>query len=180
MEVKAKLRYLRISPRKVRLVIDLIRGLDTQEAIEQLNFMPKRSALPVLKLINSAVANAENNFKLKTDNLYIKKITADEGPKLKRWKPRAFGRATPILKRSSHITLILDERESDTKKTGKKEKIENKLDSSQSKKKKEQLSSKDLKKEKKMNHRKAGFRSREKAEKSTKNSNKGSLRKGKK
>ena len=109
MEVKAKLRFLRIAPRKVRLVADLIRAKSALAAESQLSFMPKGSARPMLKLLNSAVANAENNFKLKKDNLFIKRIMDDEGPKLKRWRPRAFGRAAPILKRSSHITIILDE-----------------------------------------------------------------------
>jgi len=116
MEVKAKLRYLRIAPRKVRLVINLVRGLDAVVALNQLNFTYKRTAAPLAKLIKSAIANAENNFHLKKENLYIKKITADEGPKLKRWHPRAFGRANPILKRSSHVELILAEKKP-TKKT---------------------------------------------------------------
>lgn len=127
MEVKVKLRYLRIAPRKVRLVLNLVRGLDAMAAIDQLNFTYKRTAAPLLKLIKSAVADAENNFHLKKENLYIKKITADEGPKLKRWHPRAFGRANPIFKRSSHVELILAEKKP-TKKTpvkgkGKKEEI---------------------------------------------------------
>jgi len=110
MEVKAKAKYIRMSPRKVRLVIDLIRGLEIFQAETQLNFLRKAAVRPVLKLLNSAVANAENDFKLKKENLYIKSITCDSGPTLKRWKPRAFGRATPIRKRSSHISIILDER----------------------------------------------------------------------
>ena len=110
MEVNAKLNFLRISPRKVRLVIDLIRNLSVEKALASLPFVPKRAARPILKLVKSALANAENNFHLKKENLYIKTITADEGPKLKRWKPRAFGRATPILKRSSHIILVLAEK----------------------------------------------------------------------
>lgn len=109
MTVKAKLRYLHLAPKKVRLVVDLIRGLSVIEATEQLQFLRKRAAKPTLKLLNSAIANAENNFKLLKDNLYIREIFVDEGPKLKRWRPRAFGRASPIYKRSSHITLILDE-----------------------------------------------------------------------
>jgi len=111
MEVRAKLRYLKIAPRKVRLVIDLIRGLPLAEARNQLKFVHKRAAKPILKLLESAVANAKNNFNLDENNLYIKKITADEGPKLKRWRPRAYGRATQILKRSTHVTIILDEME---------------------------------------------------------------------
>ena len=110
MEVKAKINGLRIAPRKVRLVCDIIRGQDAEEAQSQLQFISKKSAWPILKLLNSALANAENNFKLKKENLYIKVIFVDEGQKLKRWRPRAFGRAAPILKRSSHITLILEEK----------------------------------------------------------------------
>ena len=110
MEVKAILRRLQISPRKVRLVVDLVRGLDVKQAENVLEFNNKKSAPYILKLLRSAVANAENNNQLKKDNLYIKKIFADEGFTLKRWKPRAMGRATPIRKRSSQITIILDER----------------------------------------------------------------------
>jgi large subunit ribosomal protein L22 len=109
MEVTAKLRFLRIAPRKVRLVANLIRSKTVQQAEAQLAFLPKRSARPIDKLLHSAIANAENNFKLKKDNLFIKKITVDEGPRLKRWRPRAFGRAAPIIKRSSHINMVLDE-----------------------------------------------------------------------
>lgn len=110
MTVKAQAKYIRMSPRKIRLVVDLVRGLDVEEAKTQLNFMNKIAARPVLKLLESAVANASHNFKLKKENLYIKEIQVDGGPTLKRWKPRAFGRATPIRKRSSHITILLDER----------------------------------------------------------------------
>lgn len=110
MEVKAKLNYLRIAPRKTRVVIDLIRGLDAAKAVDQLNFCPRAAARPLLKLLQSAIANAQNNFHLKRENLYIKQIIADEGPKLKRFKPRAFGRAAEFFKRSSHITLILAEK----------------------------------------------------------------------
>jgi len=109
MEVSAKLRFLRMSPRKARLVCDVIRGMDAEEAQVQLQFLRKKAALPVLKLLNSAMANAENNFKLKRDNLFIKKITVDQGPTLKRWKPRAFGQPAMIRKRSAHITVILGE-----------------------------------------------------------------------
>lgn len=109
MEVTAKLRYLRKSPRKVRLVVDMIRGLTAEVAEHQLNFLNKGATDPILKLLKSAIANAENNFELKKDNLFIKKITVDQGPTLKRWKPRAFGRASEILKRSSHITIVLGE-----------------------------------------------------------------------
>lgn len=110
MEIKAQAKFVRTSPRRARLVIDLIRGLDVEEASRQLQFMPKVAAGLVLKLLNSGIANAVNNLKLQKDNLYIKAITVDGGPVLKRWQPRAFGRATPIRKRSSHISIILAEK----------------------------------------------------------------------
>lgn len=110
MEVKAFARHLRIAPRKVRLVAGLVRGLDVDVAEAQLRFMNKASAKPVLKLIKSAVANAEHNFKLAPAGLYIKTITVDGGPVMKRWRARAMGRAAGIKKRSSHISLVLDER----------------------------------------------------------------------
>lgn len=110
MEVTAKLRHFRTSPRKSRLVADTIRGLDVEIAQNELSFLNKRVAKPILKLLQSAIANAENNFQLKRNNLFIKEIRVDEGPVLKRWKPRAFGRAAQIKKRTSHITIILGER----------------------------------------------------------------------
>jgi len=108
MPVTAKLRYLRIAPRKVRLVTDLIRGKSVEEAENILNFTTKKATLPLLKLLKSAVANAKNNFQLAKENLYISKILVDEGPKLKRWRPRARGRADEIQKKTSHITITLD------------------------------------------------------------------------
>lgn len=107
MDVIAKLRYLRVTPRKVRLVIDTVRGKSVIEADAMLSVIPKHASLPLRKLIASAVANAEHNFQLKKEDLIIKSIVADEGPKLKRFRPRAFGRAADILKRSSHVTVIL-------------------------------------------------------------------------
>ena len=109
MAVTAKLRYLRIAPRKVRLVADLIRKKKIEEAQTILNFTIRKAALPLLKLLNSAVANARNSFQLEAKNLYISKITVDEGPKYKRWMPRARGMAYPIQKKTSHIILVLDE-----------------------------------------------------------------------
>lgn len=109
MEIKAKAKYIRMSPRKVRLVVNIIRGLKANEALDQLNFIKKRAVQPVEKLIISAIANAKNNFELDQDNLYIKEIRVNEGPTLHRWMPRARGRATPIRKRTSHISLILGE-----------------------------------------------------------------------
>ncbi len=110
MQAKAKLSYLRISPRKVRLVADVVRGLDAIEAEKKLSFINKKAARPILKLLQSCIANAENNFKLKKDNLFIKEIRVDEGPTLKRWMPRAMGRASAVNKRTSHINIVLDEK----------------------------------------------------------------------
>lgn len=115
MEVEAHLRHLRISPRKVRLVIDVIRGMNIKEAQTQLEFISKRASRPILKLLNSAIANAENNFNLEKDNLYISKIFVNEGPILKRWRPRAMGKSSPIHKKTSHITIVLDEKSSRVK-----------------------------------------------------------------
>jgi len=111
MESRAYLKQLRISPRKVRLVADTVRGASVQDARKTLGVLIKRSSEPMLKLLNSAVANAENNFKMVESNLYVSKIFVDEGPVFKRWMPRAMGRATEILKRTSHITIILGELE---------------------------------------------------------------------
>ncbi len=110
MEVKAYAKNIRMSPRKVRLVIDVIRGMNVSKAETQLRFLKKAAALPVLKLMNSAVANAEHNFKLNKSDLIVKTIMADGGPVIKRFTPKAFGRSAPIRKRTSHITLILEDR----------------------------------------------------------------------
>lgn len=110
MSVIAKSNYLRISPRKIRLVTDLIKGLDVTEAKHQLRFLTKKAAKSIAKLLDSAVSNAQHNFNLDKNNLYIAKILVNQGPTLKRWMPRAFGRATPIAKRTSHITLVLEEK----------------------------------------------------------------------
>jgi len=118
MEVKAKLNYLRIAPRKVRLVADLIRGKNIIEAQRQLQFCPKRAAKPLLKLLMSAIANAKHNFGISEEDLkkyYIKKLTVDEGPKLKRWRPVARGIAHEIQKKTSHVTLIIDQKEDKNK-----------------------------------------------------------------
>ena len=110
MEVKAAARFIRMSPRKVRLVAGLVRGLDVVEAAAQLGVYRKEAARPILKLLRSAIANAEHNFKLSQDRLFIKTLTVDGGPTIKRWRPRAFGRAAPIRKRTSHINIVLAER----------------------------------------------------------------------
>ena len=112
MEIKAKLNYCRIAPRKIRLVADLVRGKKVKEVLSQLKFFPKRAAPIIAKLLKSAISNAKNNLKIKNEeNLYVKKITVDEGPTLKRFTPRAFGRASMIKKRMSHITIILSKHE---------------------------------------------------------------------
>jgi large subunit ribosomal protein L22 len=111
MEARATAKYIRISPRKIKTVIDLIRGKDLGEALNILNFTPKAASQPVKKLIQSAAANAENNYDMNVENLYVAEIQANQGPTLKRYRPRAQGRATQILKRTSHITVVLKERE---------------------------------------------------------------------
>lgn len=110
MKVAAELKNLRISPRKVRLVTDLVKGMDTDEALVQLKNTVKGSVLPIEKLVKSAIANAENNFGLDRTNLYIFDIQVGEGPILKRWLPRAFGRATELYKRTSRVYITLEER----------------------------------------------------------------------
>jgi large subunit ribosomal protein L22 len=106
-EVTAKLRNLQMSPRKVRLVADLVRGASLQDAKVQLTFSTKNAARPILKLIKSAEANADHNAQLDTSTLIVKAIMVNEGPTLKRFMPRAFGRATTLRKRMSHITVVL-------------------------------------------------------------------------
>ncbi len=106
-QTKAVLRGLRVAPRKVRLVIDQVRGKSVSDARRILDGSVKHAALPVLKLINSAVANAKHNDFLKEESLVISTITADGGPTLHRWMPRAMGRATPLRKRTSHINVVL-------------------------------------------------------------------------
>ena len=107
MEVKTKLNYLRMAPRKVRLLTDLIRGKEALRALNILSFANKRAALPLKKLLESAISNAKNNFQLEEKNLFISEIKVDEGPKLKRFRARARGRAGQIQKKTSHISLIL-------------------------------------------------------------------------
>ena len=109
MEAKAVAKYVRISPQKVRLIMDEVRGRKVDEALKLLSFSPQKGARLLKKLIDSAVANAEANSEIDVDNLFIKKAFADEGPTMKRFRPRAMGRATRIRKRTSHLTVILDE-----------------------------------------------------------------------
>ena len=111
MLIKASLNYLHIAPRKVRLIVDLIRRHKVSDARTFLNFCVKKGALPIKNLLYSAIANAKNNFELKEDDLFIKEIKVDEGPKMKRWRARSRGRAMPIQKKTSHITLVLSAKE---------------------------------------------------------------------
>ncbi|MEN8258222.1 MAG: 50S ribosomal protein L22 [Thermodesulfobacteriota bacterium] len=109
MEAKARARFIRISPQKARLVADTIRGKNVDEAITTLRFMPKKGARILRKVVESAVANASQNEAIDVDTLYVKTVFVDGGPMLKRIRPRAMGRASRILKRTSHITVVLDE-----------------------------------------------------------------------
>lgn len=111
MEARAIARYVRISPRKVRLVLNLIRGKRVDEALAILRFTPKRASEIVAKVLKSAIANAENNHGLNRDNLYVAKAVADEGPTMKRVLPRAMGRTDIMRKRTSHITIVVKEKE---------------------------------------------------------------------
>lgn len=110
METRAKLRYARLSPQKTRLVVDLVRGKGIQDAMNILKFSPQKAAGIVAKLVSSAVANAEQKGVSDVDRLFVKAITVDQGPALKRFLPRAQGRATRIRKPTSHITVVLDEK----------------------------------------------------------------------
>ena len=105
--VRAKARYVRVAPRKARLVADQVRGLHIEQALALLQFSPRGAAQDIQKLIESAAANAENNHDLVGDEMRISSITVDEGPTLRRFRPRALGRATPINKRTSHIAVAL-------------------------------------------------------------------------
>ena len=126
MEVISKLRFYRQSPRKVRLVADSIRGLNPEQALDALMFINKRAAHVLSKLVKSAVSDAQNNFSLSKNNLLIKSISVDSGPTLKRSRARAFGRAAPIRKHTSHICIVLEEK---IKQTAKKEGQKNEKDS---------------------------------------------------
>jgi large subunit ribosomal protein L22 len=111
MKVQAKARHVRQSPYKVRRVLDLVRGLPVDEARVILTHTPRRAADPILKCLNSAIANAEHNLAADSEELVVAEAYADEGPTLKRWRPRARGRATRIRKRTSHVTIIIADTE---------------------------------------------------------------------
>jgi len=123
-QITSQLNGLRLAPRKVRAVVNLLKGKNVTDAINQLEFLIKRPSAPLLKLIKSSIANAENNFHMVKENLYIKEFIVNEGTKLKRFRAKGFGRASMIQKKTSKIKLILDERVKGLKKTEKQIKAE--------------------------------------------------------
>ena len=110
MESTAKARYVRVAPRKLRIVMDMVRGKPVEEALQTLGLVRKAASPVIAKVIRSALANAENNFHMNTEGLVVKKACVDEGPTMKRFLPRAMGRATTVRKRTSHITVVLSEK----------------------------------------------------------------------
>lgn len=111
MEARATAKYIHRSPRKLKLVVDAVRGKKVDEALAILRFLPQGGAKEVLNVVRSAAANAENNFQMAPEDLYVKYIYADSGPVLKRFRARSRGMASPILKRSCHITVVVEEQE---------------------------------------------------------------------
>jgi large subunit ribosomal protein L22 len=109
MEVKAKLSFARMTPRKLRLVADLVKGLPVEKAHYQLDFCPKRGAKLVKSVLASAIANAKEKGGVDVDNLYVKSVFVDDGPIMKRFMPRSMGRAYKVTKKMSHLTVVLDE-----------------------------------------------------------------------
>lgn len=146
MPVVAKLKNIRIAPRKVRLVADLIRGKSVGNAQSILNFTVRKASQPIAKLLKSAVANAKNNFQMGESDLRVSKIIVDEGPKYKRWMMKARGQAGEIQKKTSHVTLFLDK--IDLKKSEKPEKVKAKTAESESEKKIEEKTEKVAREEK--------------------------------
>jgi len=110
MEARAIARYIRVSPRKARLLIDAIRGKDVDEALRIVQLSSKKAARPIRKTLESAIANAENNFDVNVDDLYVKIVTVDMGRSLRRLRPRAYGRADIIRRPTSHITVVVGDR----------------------------------------------------------------------
>ena len=106
-EVKAFARGIHMSPRKIRLVANLLKDMSVEEAMSNLTFMSKKAALPIRKLVDSGIANAKHNFQIEQDRLFVKSVTVDGGQVMKRFRPRAQGRAFPIRRRTSHINLVL-------------------------------------------------------------------------
>ncbi|SET57311.1 LSU ribosomal protein L22P [Natronincola peptidivorans] len=110
MEARAIVRFVRIAPRKAQQVVDLVRGKKVDEALAILKYTPRAAAPIVEKLVKSALANAENNYNMDRENLFVSEIYANQGPTMKRFRPRAMGRATTIRKRTSHIGVVLKEK----------------------------------------------------------------------
>jgi large subunit ribosomal protein L22 len=110
MSAQAKIKYVRITPRKMRVVAKQIRGMKAAKAVDYLTFCRRRAARHLLKLVKSALANADQKGDMDLDNLVVAKLNVDQGPTLKRWMPRARGMATPVLKRTSHVSLTLEEK----------------------------------------------------------------------
>jgi large subunit ribosomal protein L22 len=110
MEARAQARFVRVTPMKARRVVDVIRGMKADEAAALLRFAPQSAAEPVRKVLESAIANAESNDGLMPDSLYVAEAYVDEGPTMKRFRPRAQGRAYRVAKRTSHITVVVEER----------------------------------------------------------------------
>jgi len=114
MQTRAVSRYVRISPRKARLVVDAIRGKGVNEALQIVLLSTKRAARPIRKTLESAIANAENNYDVDVDNLFVVQATVDMGRALRRLRPRAYGRADIVRRPTSHITIVVGDRESET------------------------------------------------------------------
>lgn len=144
MKVAATLKNLRIAPRKSRLVVGSVIGMPVDAALVELGKQTKRTSLPMLTLLKSAIANAENNFGLNRKTLFVKTAEVGEGAKLKRWKPKAFGRAGAIIKRSSKIFLVLENREEGGAATEKQKKTEKKTKAISSKILKEEKQGKEV------------------------------------
>ena len=115
---RAQAKFVRVTPQKARRVVDLIRGMDASEAQTLLRFAPQAASEPIGKVLDSAIANATNNYNLDARTLVIKEAFVDEGPTMKRFRPRAQGRASQILKRTSHITVVVESVDADSKKKG--------------------------------------------------------------
>jgi len=111
VEAKAIAKYVRVSPRKMRFICDMVRGRSVDEALSILKFTPNKGAKILEKVVKSAAANAENNFDMNKDNLFVSEVYSNQGPTLKRWRPRSKGRAFKILKRTSHIGVVVKERD---------------------------------------------------------------------
>lgn len=110
MKARAEAKYMRVSPRKMKPIADMVRGMDVKEAQAVLKFTPRKGAEIFLKVLNSAVANAENNHDMDVDNLYVAEIYANQGPVMKRWKAGSMGRANPIKRRTSHVGVVVSEK----------------------------------------------------------------------